>query len=168
MLVSYKRKNYLLVSVLIILIDGIISYFMDNYINHLNYFYPMLTISLIPFLFDNNYKEYYRLSFIIGIIYDLLYSNIFLFNAFLFLILSKIDSKIMNIWEDNFFLYCILVIINIIIYDTILFVLIYLTKYSSVYIYDLFYKISHSLLLNIMSVFVYYFYFKKRNLKHNM
>ena len=166
MLVSYKGK--IIVSLIVLILDGIIVYYNNYYFNNLNIFYPMLTISLIPFLFDNNQKEYYKICFIIGIIYDLLYSNIFLYNGFLFLLLSKIDVKIMKYLKNNLFLYMMLVIINIIFYDTISFLLIKVTNYQIVTFSDLIYKIENSLLLNIMSSFVFFFLVKKKMGYHKM
>ena len=54
-----------------------------------------------------------------------------------------------------------LTIINIIVYDTICFLLVFLTNYEIVTVSDLIYKIKHSLFLNILSVIVFWFLFKK-------
>jgi len=166
MLVSYKGK--IIVSIIILLLDGVLINMNDYFFNNLNIFYPMLTISLIPFLFDESQKEYYKLCFIIGIIYDLLYSNIFLYHALLFLMLGKINVKIMKYFKNNLFLYIILVILNIIIYDIIGFLLVSITSYQVVEFSDLIYKIKNSLLLNILSGFIYFFLGKKRYFKHKM
>ena len=56
-------------------------------------------------------------------------------------------------------------VINIVIYDIISFLLVILTNYQVVGVSDLIYKISHSLIFNIMSVFVWWFIFKK-NIKY--
>ena len=168
MLWFLREKNYLLISVIMILLDGLILYFIPTYFNNLNYFYPMLLITLIPFLYHDNLKDYYKLIFILGIIYDLLYTNIFLYNAILFLIIGKMNIKILNNYKDNIIIYLILIIINIMFYDTIGFILVYLTNYQLVTIDDLLYKIIHSLILNIMSGIVYYFLFKKRLFIHKI
>lgn len=168
MLVYYKEKKNLIISLLVIILDGILVYFIPSYFNKLSYFYPMLTVSLLPFLFRNNLKDYYKLCFIIGVIYDLLYSNIFLYNAFLFLLLGKIDSKILKYFSDSFVLYFFVVFVNIVLYDSITFLLVFITSYQSVSFNDLIYKIKSSLLLNMLSVFVYYFLCKKKIRKHTM
>lgn len=161
MLASYKKKKEIILSILVIILDGIISYFVPIYLDNSNYFFPMLTISLLPFLYKNNLKDYYSLCFIIGIIYDLLYSNIFLYNALLFLFLAKIDSKVLKVFKESIALYIILVILNIVLYDGITFLLVTLTKYADLSFASLIYKLKCSMLLNIMSAFVYYFLFKK-------
>ena len=168
MLVYYKEKKYIIISFIIILLDGLLVYYIPSYFHKLSLFYPMLTISLLPFLYHGNLKNYYKLCFLIGIIYDLLYSNIFLYNAFLFLIMGKIDSKILKFYQDSFFIYFFLVFINICFYDTITFLLVLITSYQSVTFNDLIYKIKNSLLLNILSVFVYYFLCRKKDSLHTM
>ena len=164
MLVSYKEKRYWIISILVLFLDGIISYYLPSYFNKLSLFYPMLTISLIPFLYSGNKRKYYYFVFILGIIYDLLYCNIFLFNALIFLFLSKIDIKVLKLLKDNFFLYLGLIVLNIVIYDGICFFLLILTKYANYPINHLFYKIEHSLLLNILSGIWFFFIFKKNKI----
>ena len=160
MLVSYKEK--IIVSIITTLMDGIIVYYLSSYYRNLNYFYPMLTISLIPFFNDSNLNDYYKTIFMIGLIYDILYSNIFLFNAMLFLLLSKIDTKILKLLRDNLFTYVLLVIINILVYDVICFLLVFITKYQNVSFFDYIYKIEHSMLVNVLVSFLFYFFFRKK------
>ena len=162
MLVSYKEKKFLILSVVSLLLDGLISYYLPSYLNSSTIFFPMLTISLIPFLYNKNTKDYYTFCFVLGIIYDLLYSNIFLFHGLLFLILAKINTKILKSIKNSLLLYLILLFINILFYDSILFLLVSFTNYASVSIMDLVLKIRNSLFINTLSVFVYYFLFKKR------
>lgn len=161
MLEFLNTRKYLLISILVILLEGLLMYYIPNYFNKLNYFYPMLTITLIPFIYFTNKKTYNILIIIMGFIYDLLYSNIFLYNFILFILIVNLDIVISKNFKKSLFLFIILSLLNIIIYDTISFLLIIITSYQSITIYDLIYKINHSLLLNIMSVFVYWFMFKK-------
>lgn len=159
MLQFFYERKYLIVSLLTIILDGVIMYFIPNYFNKLNYFYPMLTISLIPFIYSSKKRYYLLIS--VGIIYDILYSNIFLYHVILFIILINLDIKIIKWFKNSLILFILLAILNIIVYDTISFLLIILTNYSDIGIHDLIYKIDHSLILNIMSVFVFWFLFKK-------
>lgn len=161
MLVFYKEKKYLLISLLIIILDGIIMYLVPSYFNKLNNFYPMLTISFIPFVYLTNKKYSYLLIIVIGGIYDLLYSNIFLYNVIVFIILLNLDVKILKYFKANLLLLIIVSLLNIVIYDIIGFLLVMITGYQEVNISDLFYKIEHSIFLNIMLVFVVWFLFKK-------
>ena len=157
MLVYLKKKKYLISSIFVIILDGIITYLVPSYFNKLNYLYPMLTVSLIPFLYRFNTKTYYQFIFILGIIYDLFYSNVIFLNAFIFLMLGIIDIKIIKFYKVNLIIYIILIILNIIIYDFILFILVYLTNYQSLTIFDYLYKIKNSIILNIAFGFILYF-----------
>ena len=89
MLASYKEKKYLILSFIVLFLDGLISYYYPSFFHQQNYFFPMLSISLIPFLYKNNTKDYYRLSLILGFIYDLLFSHIFLLNTIIFFCVSE-------------------------------------------------------------------------------
>ena len=168
MLLSYKENKHCIISIISLILDGVIVYFMPSYFNQINYFYPMLTISFLPFLYDSNLKKYYRRCFILGIVYDLLYSNIFLFNAFLFLLMAKIDSKILKIYKNSFIIYFFLFLINLLLYDGTSFLLVLITKYQSVTVNHLIYKIVHSLPLNFLSIFVYSFLCRNRGKTHKM
>lgn len=132
------------------LIDFLISYFIPFNFNNLNYFYPMLLIVLIVYLYKKiDDKKYLKLVLIIGIIYDLLYSYIFILNALIFLLFAKIIKKINKYIEINNIISIILIIVFIFLYDLIIFCLVYLTKYNLVTFNDLLYKFSHSIILNI-------------------
>ena len=157
----YREKKYLLTSLIVLLLDGVLIYFIPSFFHHLNYLYPMLTVSMIPFLYDDEEKKYYLIIFFLGIIYDLLYSNIFLYNAIIFSFLAIINQKIRKYFKDNLLLFMFLTVINILLYDSISFILITLTNYQEVSILDLIYKVKHSLVLNMLSVFVFWFMLKK-------
>ena len=159
MLVYYKEKKYVIISLLVIILDGLIVYYIPSYFNQLNYFYPMLTVSLIPFLYKGKNNYYYKYVFVLGIIYDLLYSNIFLFNALIFLIISKIASKILLFVKNNFLIYLLLIIINIFIYDGIVFLLVYFSNYQVIGFIDYLYKVKNSI-INVLTCFIYYFIYR--------
>lgn len=153
--------------IITIFLDGILVYYFPSYFNNISFLYPMLTVSLISLLYSYYpLKKYYITCFITGFIYDLLYSNIFLYHALLFLLLGKVNSKIYKVFKENFILKILLIILNIIIYDVIGFMVIKFSNYMDIGFDALFYKIGNSLLLNIMLVFVDMFFFKKRKCKH--
>ena len=167
MLVFYKEKKYLIISLIAIILDGVISYLLPSYFNKINYFYPMFTISLIPFLSKSDNKKNVIFIFIIGFIYNTLFSNIFLYHSLVFILLSKLDYLFLKLFKENIISYIMLVIINIILYDSLYFLLILLTNYQVVNINDLIYKIKYSL-PNIMSVFVYSFLVQNNKQLHKM
>lgn len=168
MLAFYKGKKYLIISLLAIILDGVISYFLPSYFNKISYLYPMFTISLIPFLSHSDNKKNLVFIFIIGLIYNLLYSNVFLYHSLVFIMLAKLDYIFLKIFKENILSYIALVTINIILYDSLYFLLIILTNYQIVTFNDLIYKIEKSLPINIMSVFVYHLIVQKSRKLHKM
>lgn len=161
MLVSYYERKVLIISLLVIILDGVLVYYIPSYFNNISYLYPMLTISMIPFISINKKKKYYFYGIFLGVIYDLLYSNILFYNVILFVFLISIDRLVIKNYKSSLCLFILLSLLNIVIYDSINFLLVILTNYQIVTVYDLLYKISHSLILNIMSVFVCWFLCKK-------
>ena len=106
----------------------------------------MLTLTLIVFLYNKiDNKKYLQTVFIIGLIYDLLFSYILLFNSLIFLLFAKIIKKIDKFIRCNYFISLILVIIFIFLYDLILFLLVKLSNYNIVTISDLIYKFKNSM-----------------------
>lgn len=150
----------MILGIIIILLDGLIIYSFPGYFNNLNYFYPMLTLTYCVFLVGN--KIPFRTIFILGFIYDLFYSSIFLYNALLFFSLAKIDKFLLNYLPNNLFNKIIILIINIVLYDLMGYFIVAFTKYNIVSLNDLFYKISHSLLLNIIFLIILYIIKLKR------
>lgn len=152
-------KIYVL-GIIIIILDGILTYLMPSYFNELTYFYPMFSIVYLVFLYGYS-KKYLQISVILGFIYDLLYINIFLYNTLIFLLLGKINKKIFNYLQNNLFNKVLVLILNIIIYDVINYFIISLSRYNQVIINDFLYKVSHSLLINVFFMIVLNIIFKK-------
>ena len=122
----------------------------------------MFTISLIPFLYKESSKNYLKLLFFLGIIYDLLYSNLFLFHPIIFILLGKVNLRIIQLLKENIFSYMLLIIIDILIYDGIFFLLVLITNYEMVTYMDYFYKIEYSS-FNVWLAFIYYPLLKLRS-----
>lgn len=153
--------------IIFILLDGLLIYLIPSYFNELSLFYPMLSITFSVAIYNYS-KDYLKTSFILGVIYDLLYSSIFFYNALLFLLLAKVNKKIFNYLQINIFNKIIVLIINIIIYDSINYLIVFFSKYQDLIFYDLVYKITHSLLLNVLALFVINFLLKKIKLHHKL
>ena len=81
----------MIVSIIILLIslilDGILTNFLPYLVGDLSIFTPLFTLTVIFLiypLFRKKELDYFILVFITGIIYDLLYTNLLFFKAFLF------------------------------------------------------------------------------------
>ena len=150
-----------ILGIIIIILDGLIVYFFPSYFNELNYLYPMFSITFLVSIYGYT-KNYLKISLALGFIYDLLYSSIFLYNTLIFLLLSKINKKVFNYIQINLFNKILLLIFNIVLYDSINFLIIHFSKYNNLVFNDLIYKISHSLLLNIIFIIITNFVLKKK------
>ena len=140
--------TYILITITIIL-DYFFSYFSLNTFNNLSCFFPMFTLTLIIYLYNIiSHKKYFKTIFTIGLIYDLLFSYIFLFNALIFLMFGKIIKKIDKYIKCNLVINLLLLVLFIFIYDLILYFLVYISKYNVVTFLDFIYKFKNSLLIN--------------------
>ena len=158
---------YILI-IITIALDFLISYFFPSYFNNINLFYPMLTLTLIVFLYNKvEKKDYFKMIFITGFLYDLIFSYIFFFHSLVFLLFGKMLKKIDKYLKTNLLINIIFVIIFIFFYDFILFLLVSLSNYNIVTWSDLLYKFQNSLLLNILFLIflTFAFSYQKRKRK---
>ncbi len=142
--------KYLIIIISLIL-DGILTNFLP--IIDLSYFTPLLTLTSVfivyPF-YQKDETKYYITTFIVGIIYDLLYTNLLFFNGIIFVfiaLLTKLIYKNLNVSLLKNILY---IIVLIIIYESSTVFIYYLFNLVPVTLSKLVYKITHSLLLNIL------------------
>ena len=97
----------LVISILLfsLIFDGLLTNYLPFLVNDLSWFTPLLTLTSILIIYPFYRKKetkYYILIFIIGIIYDLLYTNLLFFNAILFLIIALISKIIHRNFQINF------------------------------------------------------------------
>lgn len=134
--------------------------------SNLNYFYPMFTIiSLIYIcnLYSNaNRKNYYYFVFLIAIIYDTLVTNNLLITVFLFEIIAYLNIKLKKNFSNNLFNNIIRAFISILIYDLSFHLLLVIVRYQTFNITKVIYKVSHSLVLNIIYLSVMFFVLKNK------
>lgn len=143
------------------ILDGILTNFLP-YID-LSLFTPLLTLTSIflvyPF-FKKKEVKYFIIVAIVGILYDLFYTNLLFFNCFLFLLIGYITKLIYKNLEISP-IKIILYIIGIIsVYEIVTALIILILNLVPVTISKVFYKITHSLLLNIIYAEVIYLILK--------
>lgn len=143
----------IIIMIVSLLLDGLLSNYLPYLVNDLSIFTPLFTLISIfiiyPF-YRKKEKNYFIHIFILGIVYDLLYTNMLFFNAVLFVIIGLIISFIIKNYELGFIKIIIYMIIVITLYEslTVLFLGIY--NVVPISLNKLVYKITHSLLLNII------------------
>lgn len=142
--------KYLIIIISLIL-DGILSNFLP--VIDLSYFTPLLTLTSIfivyPFYTKDEYK-YYITSFIIGIIHDLLYTNLLFFNGIIFVFIALIVRIIYKNLNISLFKNILYIILIIIVYESSTALIFMMFKLVPITLNKLIYKITHSLLLNII------------------
>ena len=152
--------------VICLLLDYLYPYFIPSFINNLSLFYPMFTLTYLVFLYKKiNKKKYYKFILITGLLYDFLFSYLLLFHVCLFVFYYKIFVFIDKYIELNIFIKMIILILFIFLYDLLLFLLVYITSYNVVGINDLIYKVSHSIIINILYYIWLIIIFNKKLIK---
>ena len=136
-----------------IVLDGILSNFLPYLVNDLSLFTPMLTVieifMIYPF-FRKKEKNYFITIFIVGMIYDLLYTNLVFFNGVLFLIIGFISLEIYKNFEISYLKLIIYLILIISAYEILTGIILLIFNMVPVTLYKVLYKITHSLILNII------------------
>ncbi len=150
----------IIIIIISLILDGLLTNFFPFTIGNLSIFTPLLTIvslfSIYPFYLKNSNK-YYMIAIIMGIVYDLFYTNLLFLNGILFLILSIMIKYLYKNFEVNHLNIILYVIILITIYEGLQAGLIIIFNLVPMSFSKLFYKISHSLLLNIIYAEILYF-----------
>ncbi len=147
----------MLVSIIILivslLLDGILSNYLPFLVNDLSLFTPLLTlvsIFLIYPFFKKKETLYFVIVFFLGMIYDLFYTNLLFFNAVLFLCMALITMYIYKNLEVNALKLLIYLIIIIASYESLTGLILFIYNIVPVTIQKVLYKITHSLILNII------------------
>ena len=150
-----------------IIILSFIGIILDNIINiHFSYlFSPIFTLINLIFIYDlfNDKEKYFITSFIIGLIYDLFFSNFYVLNAIIFLTISMIIYILKSIKKDSFIKEILICLIVIFTYNVFLFLLFNFFSYKHISIIDFIY-ILPNYLINIIYFIILKLIFKT---KHN-
>ena len=146
-----------------ILLDGISTNFLPYSPSTLSLFTPLLTvvsfILIYPF-YRKKVKKYYIISITIGLIYDLLYTNLLSVNSILFFIIAYVTKIIYKNIEVNYLNIILFVIVIISLYEALNGLIIVVFNLVPITIERLIYKITHSLLLNILTTEIIYIIIK--------
>ena len=136
-----------------IYLDGFLTLYLPYLQGDISLLNPMLTIvSLIIIypLYRKKEKTYFTIIFIAGIIYDLLYTNLLFYDAIIFLLFGLIIRKIYKDLDVRHFKLSLYIILLIILYELIMAMFILIFNLVPITLPKLLYKITHSILLNII------------------
>jgi len=133
---------------------------------NISYFYPMFTISSVVYISNYylhyNRKNYYFIVLLISIIYDTLSVNNLIITIPLFLLIAYLNIKLRKNFKTNLFNNIIFLIISILIYDLGFHLLLVLVKYQELNLVRLFYKFTHSLIINVIYIIVMFLVLKRK------
>ena len=154
----------MLASIIILIIsfilDGVLTNFLPFGVENISLFTPLLTIVALVVIYNFFYheeKKYYILSFIVGILYDLFYTNLLFLDGLLFLLIAFVITKIYKLVGFNYMWIALDILISIIIYECSFALVIVIFNLVPMSIYRLLYKIGHSIILNIIYGELLYF-----------
>jgi rod shape-determining protein MreD len=142
-----------------LILDGVLTNYLPYLPNNLSLFTPLLTITSLFFIYRfyrKQEKKYYFILGIIGIIYDLFYTNLLLFHAVIFIFLGVIIKQIYKNYEITSIRIIIYIIIMITIYEFSTGFILFIFQLVPITIEKIIYKIIHSLILNIIWAEVLY------------
>ena len=115
-----------------------------------------ITIYLIYPFYKNQELKYYIESFIIGIIYDPIFTNLLFFDGVIFLIISLVSVKIYKNFIVDKYKNIMYVFLIIILYEFLVASIFLIFNLVPICFYDFVYKISHTLLINVVYGFLLY------------
>ena len=142
-----------IIMIISLLLDGILTNYLPYMQNNLTIFTPLFTvvsIFLIFPLYHKKEKQFFITIFILGITYDLFYTNLLFFNATLFLIIGLLTKFLYKNYEVNYLKLIAYISIIVISYESLTGLILFIFQVVPVTIPKIFYKITHSLLINII------------------
>ncbi len=150
-----KKRNIAIITILAFsfVFEGIFSNFISTYSFFSPLFVLMSLIIIYPFLI-NDKRNYYKCCFIIGLLYDLIYTDTIIVHAFLFLLFGFLITKINVILTNNNINVMVVALIMIVLYRIVLYCLLILTSNVNPNLFNFIQSIYLSLLANIIYIVV--------------
>lgn len=143
-----------------LILDGIIS----NISSILIPLFTLLSLIIIKPYYKIN-KNYLILSFILGILYDIAYTDLLYINAILFLLIGYFIIFITKRLKDNIFNVTIISILTIIYYRTLSYLTYIISTKDIFNINILFKSIYSSIIINIIYIIICYIITSKTSKK---
>ena len=154
----------LIIVIISLFIDGLLTNILPYTINDLSIFTPMFTILLpiviYPFYIKQE-KKYLSTLIITGIIYDIFYTNLLFYNAIVLFIFGLIIIKLYKNIGYNYYKVLVYSLLLIVLYELFNATIILVLNLVPITPYRVFYKIIHSILLNLIYISIIYLIIKK-------
>lgn len=154
-------------NIFIVLISLIFENIFNLYFSKLNYITPLFTLISLIFVFPyfkNSKKDFYIFSLLVGLIYDLVFTNFYIINSILFLLISIVIFYVLKNHEYNLLMIVITSILSIFLYNILLYLILNLYNYTNYSLIDLSYILKSFLIGNIFYCFIIYFLIMKMHI----
>ena len=151
------KKILIIISsfILDIILSNVLPFMKGDLSIFTSLFVPITIYLIYPF-YKNQKLKYYIESFIIGIIYDLIFTNLLFFDGVIFLIISLVSVKIYKNFIVDKYKNIMYVFLIIILYEFLVASIFLIFNFVPISFYDFIYKISHTLLINVVYGFLLY------------
>ncbi len=151
------KKILIIISsfILDIILSNVLPFMKGDLSIFTSLFVPITIYLIYPF-YKNQELKYYIESFIIGIIYDLIFTNLLFFDGVIFLIISLVSVKIYKNFIVDKYKNIMYVFLIIILYEFLVASIFLIFNLVPICFYDFIYKISHTLLINVVYGFLLY------------
>ena len=146
-----------------LILDGILTNYLPYLVNDLSLFTPLLTLVAIIIIYPFYRKDelkYYVIAFIVGVLYDLFYTNLIFFNGVLFFTIAYTSSRITKNVTMNTVNLLLETIGMIVLYEVLTGLALFTYHVVPITLYKVWYKVIHSLLLNVIYVEAVYWILK--------
>lgn len=137
-------------SIIIIIASFLLDYLVSRFINS-NMLYPLFTILSIILNKNNSYI----LCFLVGLIYDIIFTDTLFLNAVVFIIIMFIIKKLYRLFKDTYLTRILIGIISILLYRIMTYIILIITMYSSFDVYFLLQGLYSSILINLIYLFIF-------------
>lgn len=140
------KKILIIISsfILDIILSNVLPFMKGDLSIFTSLFVPITIYLIYPF-YKNQELKYYIESFIIGIIYDLIFTNLLFFDGVIFLIISLVSVKIYKNFIVDKYKNIMYVFLIIILYEFLVASIFLIFNLVPISFYDFIYKISHTL-----------------------
>lgn len=140
----------------LVFISVIISFFLDSIITSFipidSILLPLFSLISLIIIYPYFHKEensYLIFSFLLGLLYDIVYTDTIFLNTFIFLLIAFIIKLINEYISNNMFNVSIMTLLIVIIYRIITYFVLVIINYLTYNFHDLLVCIYSSLILNV-------------------
>ncbi len=143
----------------VLIISFVLDSLISNFISLTGIFMPLFTLMALIIIypyFNGDKIKYYGTSFLIGVGYDLIYTDTIIIHGFLFLLLAFIITRLNLLLSNNYLNVSIMALVCIVIYRMVTYSLLLITANISFDLFAVFKSIYSSMLANIIYIIILY------------